>query len=168
MEAWDTPATFPLPSATRLDPLPGGAVVPGAEIAVGYIFAWLLRKAGRVGQRADGEVDRALEAGMDRLHEAVSRRLGEDPALQRAGQEVREGRGELSARTRRRLLDSLEDAAEHDGEFAALINRLVAELDSLQQVERSGGDRIDFSGGTFNAPVQGKGVQHITYHAQPE
>ncbi|RPF39227.1 hypothetical protein EDD92_9451 [Streptomyces sp. TLI_185] len=36
----------------------------GAEIAAGYVFAWLAGKALRVAGRADAEVDRGLDAGM--------------------------------------------------------------------------------------------------------
>ncbi|MEW1862877.1 hypothetical protein AB0399_21360 [Streptomyces sp. NPDC088194] len=105
-----------------------GVVVTGVEIAVGYLFAWLVRKAGRVGRRADAEVDRGLDAGMDRLHELVSARLGADPALERARQEAEAGRPEPSERTRRRLTDALDDAAEHDEDFARALARAVEEL----------------------------------------
>jgi hypothetical protein len=40
-----------------------------AAVAVGYLFAWLVRKAKRAGGRADAEADRVVHAGMDRLHE---------------------------------------------------------------------------------------------------
>jgi hypothetical protein len=105
--------------------LEGVVVVPGVEVAVGFVFAWLVRKAKRVGGRADGEVDRGLDAGMDRLHDLVSRRLGQDPALERAGEDAAEGRDELSERTRRRLTDSLEDAAERDPGFGRALADLV-------------------------------------------
>ncbi|MFF4813273.1 hypothetical protein ACFY2K_01675 [Kitasatospora sp. NPDC001309] len=136
------------------------------EIAAGYVFAWLVRKAKLVTGRADGEVDRALEAGMDRLHDAVSRKLGQDPALERTREEAEEGREELSERTRRRLQDSLEDAVERDEDFATLLEKLVDELRALRGsggADPAGGDRIEFNGGTFNGPVQGKGTQNIHY-----
>ncbi|MGW9032043.1 hypothetical protein ACWGQ5_50260 [Streptomyces sp. NPDC055722] len=98
------------------------------EIAVGYVFAWLARKAQRVAGRADAEVDRGLDAGMGRLHDLVSRQLGQDPALLRAAEEAGEGREVLSERTQRRLTDSLEDAAERDAGFAEALANLVEEL----------------------------------------
>ncbi|MEU6587661.1 hypothetical protein ABZ923_00200 [Streptomyces sp. NPDC046881] len=143
----------------------------GAEFAVAYVFAWAVRKAKRVGGRADSEVDRALDSGMDRLHDLVSRKLGQDPALERAKEEAAEGRAELSERTRRRLTDSLEEAGERDEHFAALLEKLVDELRSLENAEgigSAGGDRIDFSGSTFHGPVQGKGTQHNYYGEQPK
>jgi hypothetical protein len=103
-------------------------VVPGVEIAVGYVFAWLVSKARRVAGRADAEVDRALESGVDRLGELVTGRLGGDPALERAAEEAEAGQEEPSERTRRRLVDSLADAAERDGDFATALGELVREL----------------------------------------
>ncbi|MET7887802.1 hypothetical protein [Streptomyces avermitilis] len=102
----------------------------GVEIAVGYVFAWAVRKARRVAGRADGEVDRGLDTGMDRLHDLISRKLGEDPALERAREEAEAGQEELSERTRRRLTDSLEEAAERDTGFAEALEELVRELQS--------------------------------------
>lgn len=113
-------------------------MVPGVEVAVGFVFAWLVRKAKRVGGRADGEVDRGLDAGMDRLHELVSRRLGQDPALERAGEEADAGREELSERTRRRLTDSLEDAVEQDAVFARALADLVEQLQAARAAAGGG------------------------------
>jgi hypothetical protein len=109
----------------------------GIEIAVGYVFAWLVAKARRVAGRADAEVDRALDAGMERLHELVSRKLGPDPALERALAEAEAGQQEPSQRTRRRLTDSLEDAAERDVVFAESLERFVTELQAV--AARAGG-----------------------------
>ncbi|WP_046582273.1 hypothetical protein [Streptomyces mangrovisoli] len=100
----------------------------GIEVAVGYVFAWLVRKAGRLARGADAEVDRGLDAGMERLHDLVSRKLGRDPALERAAEEAESGQGEPSERTRRRLTDSLEDAAEHDPDFTQALLALVEQL----------------------------------------
>ncbi|MFF5538612.1 hypothetical protein ACFY71_40225 [Streptomyces cinerochromogenes] len=100
----------------------------GVEIAVGYVFAWLVAKGRRVAGRADAEIDRGLDAGMDRLHDLVSRKLGQDPALERAREEAEAGQTEPSERTRRRLADSLADAAERDGAFAEALEKLVEEL----------------------------------------
>lgn len=103
-------------------------MVTGVEIAVGYVFAWLVGKARRVAGRADAEVDHGLDAGMDRLHELVSRKLGQDPALERAREEIEAGHDEPSERTRRRLTDSLDDAADRDPAFARAVEKLLVEL----------------------------------------
>ncbi|SOE15077.1 hypothetical protein SAMN06272775_6008 [Streptomyces sp. 2323.1] len=116
----------------------------GIEIAVGYVFAWVVRKSQRLSARADTEVDRVLDAGMDRVHNLVSAKLGQDPALERAREEAKAGREELTERTRRRLADALEDAAERDPDFAEAVRAAVAEL---QQVQHSTGAVVAGTGG---------------------
>ncbi|MFD5634808.1 hypothetical protein ACFWJM_11795 [Streptomyces sp. NPDC127077] len=133
----------------------------GAEIAVGYLFAWLVGKARRVAGRADGEVDRGLDAGMDRLHDLISCKLAQDPALERAREEAQAGQTELTDRTRRRLTDSLDDAMERDGQFATALEQIVEQMKTMDPaVDAWTGDHIDFRHGTFEGPVQGKGTQH--------
>ncbi|MFF7633659.1 hypothetical protein ACFZB9_10980 [Kitasatospora sp. NPDC008050] len=105
----------------------------GIEIAVGYVFAWVIRKSKRVAGRADGEVDRTLDTAMDRLHDLVSARLGEDPALRRLTEEAEAGADEPSDRTRRRVHDALEEAAEQDPGFAEALNHAVKELQGLSR-----------------------------------
>lgn len=105
-----------------------GGVVTGVELAVGYVCAWLVSKARRVAGRADAEVDRGLDAGMQRLHELVSGALREDPALRRAGEEAETEAGTISERTRRRLTDALAEAADRDEAFAAALAQAVAAL----------------------------------------
>ena len=106
------------------------------ELVVGYLFAWAMHKARRVAGRADAEVDQVLDAGLDRLHDAVATRLGQDPALERAVEEAEAGQEEPSERTRRRLTDSLQDVAERDPGFAEALEALVLEL---QAAAGSGG-----------------------------
>ncbi|OIK25461.1 hypothetical protein [Streptomyces malaysiense] len=110
----------------------------GIEIAVGYMFAYMVRKAKRVGRRADQEVDRGLDAGMDRLHDLISAKLGNDPALERAAQEAEAGQDGLSERTGRRLTDSLEDAAERDPDFAQALTALVEQLQAARTTAAPG------------------------------
>ncbi|MFE2103749.1 hypothetical protein, partial [Streptomyces sp. NPDC059468] len=135
----------------------------GIEIAIGYLFAWAVRKAQRVAGRADGEVERALDAGMDRLHDVVSRKLANDPALHQLTQEAASGRESPTDRTRQRVLLALEEADETDTVFASDLEQAVAHLQSLGRAPGSqpGGDHIEFHHNTFDGPVQAKGVQHI-------
>ncbi|MGP4114362.1 hypothetical protein ACTWP5_26060 [Streptomyces sp. 4N509B] len=98
------------------------------ELAVGYLFAWLVQKFGRVAAPADEAVDRGIDTAMERLHELVRGRLGEDPALERAEEEAEAGQSEPSARTRQRLELAIEDAAEHDADFAEALRDAVAAL----------------------------------------
>ncbi|MDH6130090.1 hypothetical protein [Kitasatospora sp. GP82] len=105
----------------------------GMEFAVGYLFAWAVRKAKRVAGRADEEVDRTLDAAMDELHDLVSRKLGEDTALQRLADEAEAGQEEPSGRTRQRVQLALEDAAEHDQGFAEALDRALGRLQFLSR-----------------------------------
>ncbi|MEV6742600.1 hypothetical protein AB0N14_39385 [Streptomyces sp. NPDC051104] len=129
----------------------------GFEIVVGYLCAWGVRKARRVGERADGEVDRALDAGLDRLQDLVRQKLGEDTALHRLTEEAASGQGAPSNRTRQRVQLALEDAAEHDAAFAADLEQAVQHL---RGIDRAAADHIEFQHNTFHGPVQVKGVQH--------
>ncbi|MDT0321441.1 hypothetical protein [Streptomyces millisiae] len=97
----------------------------GMEVAVGYVFAWLMS---RVAGRAEARVEEALDAGVHRLGELITGKLGTDPALERAVEEAEAGLGEPSERTRRRLTDSLEDAVERDPAFATALERLLRQL----------------------------------------
>ncbi|MER5639984.1 hypothetical protein ABT095_23925 [Kitasatospora sp. NPDC002227] len=121
----------------------------GIEVAVGYVFAWLVRKARPVAQQADAEVDRAVQAAMDRLHDLVTRKLGKDPALERAKEEASAEPGKLSARTRQRLVFSLEDAAEHDPAFDQALAALVEQLRAAGPSGAGAGHHNQ----VFNGPV---------------
>ncbi|GGQ68789.1 hypothetical protein GCM10010195_25350 [Kitasatospora griseola] len=125
-------------------------MVPGVEIAVGYVFAWAVRKARLVAGRADGEVDRALETGMDRVHDLVTTTLGQDPALTRAVAEAGAETAVLSANTRQWLALSLNDRAEQDPQFAAA---LLAAVQVVQNAERSAGVSASGDGIAVNGPV---------------
>ena len=111
----------------------------GLELVVGYLAAWAWRKVRRVVGRADAEVDQALDAGMDRLHELVAGKLGSDPALTRLETEARSDLDAVSvrARTSERVRLALEDAVESDPAFATRLEELVARVREADQ--RSGG-----------------------------
>lgn len=89
----------------------------GLDVVVGFLVAWAVAKARRVAQRADGVVDEVLDAGVDRVREVVSAKLGEDPSLERLQIEATES-GEVSERTRARVTLALEEAVERDPRFA--------------------------------------------------
>jgi len=120
----------------------------GAEIAVGYVFAWLVRKARHAGQRADGQVDAALDAGVDRLggklHDLVAGRLGGDTSLERLGAEAARELEAPSERTAQRVALALQDAAEDDPEFGAAVEDLVRQL---QDAHRASGSVSAADGG---------------------
>ncbi|MEU9192596.1 hypothetical protein [Streptomyces hundungensis] len=113
--------------------------------------------------RADGEVDRVLDAGMDRLHEVVGRNLSDDPALRQLTEEASTGAQLPSERTKLRVLLALEQAHDSDTGFAVDLQRAVEHLCSLAPPPDAppSGDHIVFQHNTFHGPVQAKGVQHI-------
>ncbi|MGW1080234.1 hypothetical protein [Kitasatospora sp. NPDC002522] len=101
------------------------------EIAVGYVFAWLVGKAKRVAGLADDEVDHALDAGMRRLHDLVSRKLGEDPALRDLTEEAGSAREHPTARTRQQVELALRRAMEQDPAFAESLQHAVAQIQAI-------------------------------------
>lgn len=115
-----------------------GVGVTGVEVAVGFLVAWVVRKAQRVGRRADAEVDVALDAGMDRLHELVTGRLGTDTAVVRLHAEAESG--QVSDRTRDRVAAALEDTAQADPQFGRQLQTLVEQVQAL--AARAGGDVV--------------------------
>lgn len=132
----------------------------GLEIAVGYMAAWAWRKARRVAGRADAEIDTALDAGMDRLHDAVAAKLAGDRALTRLETEAGTDLDQIGVRdqTRQWLLLALQDAVENDAVFAARLDEVVAEVSALQEASGTGppagvvasGDRSIAAGGDIS------------------
>ena len=130
----------------------------GVELVLGYLAAWAWRKARRVAGRADTELDQALDAGMDRLHELVAGKLAGDPAL---GQLEAEAGADLEVvsvrdRTRERVRLALEEAAETDPGFAARMAEILADV---QTAEQRAGDGIS-TAGVRSAAVGGHAVVH--------
>jgi hypothetical protein len=101
--------------------------VTGVELVAGYLVAWAVRKARQVAGRADAEVERALDAGLDRLHELVNAKLGRDAALVRLEAEAAE-RGEVAQLTRERVRVAVQRAAAQDAVFAEALGALVRGL----------------------------------------
>jgi hypothetical protein len=143
--------------------------VVGAELAVGYVFAWLMRKGKRVGGRADEQVDTALDAGVDRagekLYELVAGKLQDDPALERLTGEAARGLEAPSPRLAQRVALALEDAADDDAPFSAALEELVKSLQAAESSDRravragdgglavGGSVLIHAEGGSFAAGV---------------
>jgi len=123
----------------------------GLELVVVYLIAWATRKARRVGSRLDGEVDYVLDAGLNRLHDAVAGKLGADPVLTDLDQEASTEGGVVGDLTRRRVDLAIEAAATRDPSFAEEL-RLI--LDGLAALD--GGRVAEVSAaGTGTAAVGG-------------
>ncbi|MDC2960414.1 hypothetical protein PO587_38925 [Streptomyces gilvifuscus] len=105
----------------------------GVELLAGAAVGYLVRKLRRVGGRADAEVDRALDAGMDGVHDLLSTKLGQDRAVEALQAQAESPGSELSERTVRRVVDVVADEIEADPEFARQLRLLVEEL---QRCER--------------------------------
>jgi hypothetical protein len=126
-----------------------GAVLTGVEIAVGYVCAYLVRKARRAGQQADAEVDRVVDAGMEHVHDLVSGALGEDRALGLAEEQAQAG--EVSERTQQRLVLAVDEAAEDDTEFARALREAVEQVQEAARASGAvvaSGDGIAIGGST--------------------
>lgn len=123
-------------------------MVGGLEVVVGYLIAWAVSKARRVGAQLDSDVDLVIDAELDRLHDLVAARLGLDPALEKLELTAAAGE-EVSDRTRRRVADALADAAEADDEFAA---GLQTALDNLR---RAGAPPVVAASGAGSVAVGG-------------
>jgi hypothetical protein len=103
----------------------------GLELVAGYLVAWGVRKLRRIGNRLDEETDEVIDAGLDRLHDAIAAKLGADPALAKLESEVSQEL-EPSDRTLQRVQYAVEEATEEDPEFAAVIEALLAKLEEAR------------------------------------
>jgi hypothetical protein len=104
--------------------------VTGLELVAGAAVGYLVRKARRIGRRADADVDLALDAGMDALHRVVSEALKGDSSLTTLEEQAQAGSD--TDRTRRRVQLAIEQAAEDDTSFADQLGELVSRLQKLE------------------------------------
>jgi hypothetical protein len=111
--------------------------VTGLELVVRYLVAWGGRRARQVAEFAESDADQALDAALDHLHQAVSDKLGSGRAL--AASDKESSIGEVSARTRQRLLQLLTAAADEDSVFSTHLAKLV---EQVRQAERAAGIRL--------------------------
>jgi hypothetical protein len=130
-----------------------GGVMIEAGVVTGYVIAWAVRKAQRAAGRLDTEVDTAIEAGLDRLHKAVTAKLGTDPALAELERQAdADEQAQVSPRTRTRVELALEDAAERDEDFARALTELVARLRATEEA----------AGRTVRQVAAGQGAVNLT------
>ncbi|MEU6455387.1 hypothetical protein [Streptomyces sp. NPDC047065] len=107
----------------------------GLEVVVAHLVTRAMQRARSAGGRVNTAVDRAVDADLDRLHGAVTVKLGEDPALEQLHREAVEGVD--NPRTRKRVLLSLEEAVEQDREFARALRELTGQLARLSGVPQA-------------------------------
>jgi hypothetical protein len=110
--------------------------VTGLELVAGYLLAWAVRKAARVGKRLDEQADQIIDAELDRLHDVVTEKLGLDPALAKLELEAPQGQ-QPNDRTLRRVQDAVEEAAEDDPQFKSVLESLLAKLEKASSGDPS-------------------------------
>ena len=113
----------------------------GLELVVRYLVAWGGRRARQVAEFSESDADQALDAGLDHLHQAVSDKLGSGRALASVDRES--ATGEVTARTKQRLLQALTTAADEDTVFSTHLAKLV---EQVRQAERAAGVRLTTAG----------------------
>ena len=103
-----------------------------AGVVAGYVIAWAIRKARRVGNRLDAEADQVIDDGLDRLHEVVAAKLGGHPVLAELVEEADQA-GDVSDLTRQQMELALQAAARKDDAFGQTVTDLVAQLQEATQ-----------------------------------
>ncbi len=108
-----------------------------AGVVAGYVIAWAVRKAKRVGSCLDAEADGVIDVSLDRLHEVVEAKLGRHPVLAELVEETKDaGDGEqVSDLTRDQLVLALTAAARKDDTFGQTLTELVARLREAEQAK---------------------------------
>jgi hypothetical protein len=76
-----------------------------AGVVAGYVIAWTVRKARRVGSRLDKEADGVIDASLERLYEVVAAKLDGHPALAELVEEAEAAGdgGEVNGLTRQQV-----------------------------------------------------------------
>jgi len=103
-----------------------------AEVVAGYVIAWAVRKARRVGGRLDADADAVIDASLDRLHEVVAARLAGHPVLAELAEEAAAG-GEVSELTRQQVELVLAAETDRDEAFGLAVTELLARLRQAEQ-----------------------------------
>src|SRR5689334_19737158 len=97
----------------------------GVEVAAAMVFAWAVRKARRVGGKADGIVDETIEQLGDRAHGAVMERLRGRPAVELAQAEAEQALPVLVPEVRTGLEHAIAEAVQVDPSFRERLEELA-------------------------------------------
>jgi len=140
-------------------------VVPGLEIAVGYLARWAWRRARHAAGRVEERVDAAVDAKMEKLYDAVAAKLGGDPAMAKLATEAGadlDAEPQLSERTRTRVDLALEDAVESDPAFGEQLRALVEDVKQAAGVSAS--DHGVAAGRDVNVHAESGSVAAVNLH----
>lgn len=126
-----------------------------ANLVVAWLAAWAGSKARRAAGRFDAEVDRALDVGLDRLHGAVSAKLGDSTELDDLVREAgdRDGVG-VEELTRQQVELAIHAAARDDPAFAEDLAEQVAELKAFAAGVVAMGDGSVAVGGSVHVRAE--------------
>lgn len=105
------------------------------SVAVGYLIAWVANKARRVGERANTEVDWAIDTALDQLHNIVADRLSPGSALTALEDQVTE-LGGTTVSTRTAVEGEIRDAAVGDPDFAERLQLAITKIKEVEKADR--------------------------------
>ncbi|WP_328455528.1 hypothetical protein OG780_36755 [Streptomyces sp. NBC_00386] len=97
----------------------------GVEVAAAMVFAWAVRKAQRVGGKADGIVDGTIDELGDRAHNAVMAKLRGEPAAELAEVEAGQVLPVLAPEVREGLELAITEALRADPSVQELLEQLA-------------------------------------------
>ncbi len=140
-------------------------MIPGLEVAVGYLATWAWRRARHAAGRVEEKVDAAVDARMEQLYEAVAGKLAGDPALDRLSTEAArdvDAQPELTDRTRDRVRLALEDATETDPGFAGQLAQLLEQIRAAGSV--SAAEHGVAAGRDVNVRAESGSVAAVNLH----
>ncbi len=103
----------------------------GPEVVISCVVGWAAHIPRRGGRPADTEADRALDAGMQRVHDLVTARLEEEPRFRLLWAEIEAG-GAPAGETLDAAARALGAASDDDPEFAARLHTLMEEVEQLR------------------------------------
>lgn len=136
-------------------------IEPLVGVVFGYLMPWVARKARRAGDRADGHIDKAIDATVDRLANLVLGKLGKDSSVIQLQQDAADGIE--SPRTRTRVELALEESMEQDEVFATALHELVEQLQGAKQRSEEQVVINATAHGWAQMPVQGTGTMTNTF-----
>ena len=130
-----------------------------AGVVVGFVIAWAVGRARRVGARLGDEADLVIDASLDQLHEVVAAKLAGHPTLAELVEEAEaaDDPGDVSEITRQQVELALVAAARKDDSFGQAVTALVARLRSAGQ---AAGSQVTTGPGStvFTGNVEAKAV----------
>lgn len=134
----------------------------GIELVAGFLLMWAARKARRVAAGLDKEVDNAIDAGLAKLHDVVTAKMGSDSSLAQLEREGREG--VENSRTIQRVNLAIEEAAETDQKFAEEVAEAIEALQRTEGVDLGQFSTALQAGRDIKVTATRRGVAAVNIH----